>query len=123
MNDSLSVGAKYKKIAQEDENAAGLLAESGLYNQAAYLYIQAMEKQIKSLIAERVDLTNAYFADEIRKTMGHSLERSIQFLIKILPFKDEFSRQQVETQIDYYGAVEPPVRQSQSHSSDGTEPL
>ena len=24
---------------------------------------------------------------------------------------------------DYYGAVEPPVRQSQSHSSDGTEPL
>ena len=82
-----------------------------------------MEKQIKSLIAERVDLANAYIADEIRKTMGHSLERSIQFLIKILPFKDEFSRQQVETQIDYYGAVEPPVRQSQSHSSDGTEPL
>ncbi len=32
LNDSLSVGAKYKKIAQEDENAAGLLAESGLYN-------------------------------------------------------------------------------------------
>ena len=26
-------------------------------------------------------------------------------------------------QADYYGAVEPPVRQSQSHSSDGTEPL
>lgn len=97
--DSISVSEKYKTVALEDEKAAEILVKQKLYNQAAYFYIQAMEKQIKGVIAERIDLTNCYFAQEVSKTMGHSLEASVKFLIQILPLQDEFARQQVEQQM------------------------
>lgn len=97
--DSMSVAELYKEKAERDEKAARILLENGLYNQSAYFLIQAMEKQITSKIAIKVDVTNTYFATEIRKTMGHSLEKSAQFLITIYTGNYETLRVQMEQQL------------------------
>ena len=74
---------KYSEIAQKDEKSAKILEREGLYNQAAYFYIQSMEKYIKSNIAKKINLTNQYFADEMRKTMGHSIDGALELLLKV----------------------------------------
>ena len=74
---------KYSEIAQKDEKSAKILEREGLYNHAAYFYIQSMEKYIKSNIAKKINLTNQYFADEMRKTMGHSIDGALELLLKV----------------------------------------
>ena len=60
LKDSLEVAHEYLKTAMQDEKSAVILESRELYNQAAYFYVQAMEKQIKAKIAQIVDVTNAY---------------------------------------------------------------
>lgn len=53
----------YSDMSLKDERAADLLVREKVYNQAAYFYIQAMEKRIKAQIAKKIDITKEYFAD------------------------------------------------------------
>lgn len=99
LQDSVRVAEMYLEIAENDEKAAKVLSDKGFYNQAAYFFIQAMEKQIKHKIANKIDVTNRYFADEIRKTMGHSLEMSIEFLLRIYTGDNIILKQQMENQL------------------------
>ena len=83
LKDSLEVAHEYLKTAMQDEKSAVILESRELYNQAAYFYVQAMEKQIKAKIAQIVDVTNAYYKEMIKKTIGHSLDKSIEILVQI----------------------------------------
>ena len=78
IKDNMEVADTYLRIAQKDEEAAIELEKQKLYNQSAYFYIQAMEKQVKNHIARKVDITNEYFANKLSKTMGHSLDESLE---------------------------------------------
>jgi len=83
ISDNTEVAECYILFAKKDEQAAKTLEEQGLFNQAGYFYIQAMEKQVKAQIGKKVDVTNEYFAEQIQKTMGHSLNKSLELLIKL----------------------------------------
>ena len=89
MTDTMDVAEHYLSIAKKDEEAAKALEDKALFNQAGYFYIQAMEKQVKAYIAKKVDVTNEYFAEEIRKTMGHSLNKSLELLFKLCVGNDD----------------------------------
>ena len=99
LKDSLEVANQYIIIANSDEKAANALEGLGLYNQASYFYIQAMEKQIKANIAQIVDVTNTYYRDLIRNTMGHSLDKSLDLLIKIYAKGDAVVAEQLKNQL------------------------
>ena len=90
LKDSLEVAHEYLKTAMQDEKSAVILESRELYNQAAYFYVQAMEKQIKAQIAQIVDVTNAYYKEMILvqiygkgNTMVEERLRE-QLLIKVL---------------------------------------
>ena len=83
LKDSLEVSHEYLKAAMQDEKSAVILESRELYNQAVYFYVQAMEKQIKAKIARIVDVTNSYYKEMIKKTIGHSLDKSIEILVQI----------------------------------------
>lgn len=98
INDGIDMASIYEKKAIKDEQAAHLLASQGLYSEAIYLYIQSMEKSIKSHICQKLDITQPYYADRLRQ-MGHSLDSSIHFLIEILSGNNEIIREQISKQI------------------------
>ena len=99
LKDSMEVADLYLKIAQNDEKAAVELEKQKLYNQSAYFYIQAMEKQIKNYIARKIDITNKYYADQLKKTMGHSLEEALNLLLTVYCENDENLKLQISDQI------------------------
>lgn len=98
INDGIDMSSIYEQKAIHDENAAQLLASQGLYSQAVYFYIQSMEKNIKAHICQKVDITQSYYANRLRK-MGHSLDSSIYFLIEVLAGNNEIIREQISKQI------------------------
>lgn len=73
LKESLEVAHEYLKTAMQDEKSAVILESRELYNQAAYFYVQAMEKQIKAKIAQIVDVTNAYQLAKILKALKQYL--------------------------------------------------
>ena len=75
--ETLAVKEIYIALAKKDEYAACKLVN---FN---YMYVQAMEKKIKGYICGKVDVLNPYFAEKLRD-IGHSLDKSIEFLIEIL---------------------------------------
>ncbi len=95
---SVDVAYSYSETALKDYRAATILHNSGFYNQAGYLYIQSMEKTVKAKICNIIDSTNPYFGNEIKK-IGHSLEKSIDFLINILCKGDSTLQEQMKKQI------------------------
>ncbi|MDE6730476.1 MAG: HEPN domain-containing protein [Oscillospiraceae bacterium] len=97
-SNSPEIAEEYQKMAVKDEKSAVLLQRNGLYNQSVYCYIQAMEKYIKSYISRKIAVTNPYFAERIRE-MGHSLDKSIDFLVEIMAGGQEVLRFQMEHQI------------------------
>lgn len=99
LKDSIEVADLYLKIAQNDEKAAEELEKQKLYNQSAYFYLQAMEKQIKNYIARKINVTNRYYADELKKTMGHSLEDALELLLKVYCNNDQNLKMQINNQI------------------------
>ena len=99
LKDSLEVAHQYLRVADNDEKSAKTLENIGLYNQAAYFYIQAMEKQIKANIAQIVDVTNTYYKDLLRKTIGHSLDKSLDILVQIYAKGNEVIEEQLRQQL------------------------
>ena len=54
-----------------------------------------MEKYVKEQICNKIDVSNPYFAENLRST-GHSLDMLINFLIEIYGTSDEALKQQLE---------------------------
>ena len=98
VQNGFEIADMYEKRALADEQAAKVLVERQLYSDAVYLYVQSMEKYIKAHICKKIDVTQSYYADELR-SMGHSLDNSIEFLIKILSGNDQTIREQLNKQI------------------------
>lgn len=99
INDSFGTAEKYFEIAQADEAAAVALQEKRLFNQAAYFFIQSMEKHIKYHVAKKINVTNPFFAEELRKTMGHSLDESLNLLFKVYTGNNEALFNQLNAQL------------------------
>ncbi len=120
------IADEFMRIAKEEEKAADLLYQNRLFNQAVYFYIQSMEKFIKSYICRRVDVSNSYFAEQLR-SLGHSLDASADFFVKIMAGNDENLHNQLNHQIkesifenirfsSIYNAVRYPYYNSKYHS-------
>lgn len=96
--ESGDVGDVFLALSREDEACAGALCEMGRYNQAVYFLIQAVEKYIKHRICRRINVTNPYYAELLRKT-GHSLEQSLTLLIQVEANGDETMEEHMSRQI------------------------
>lgn len=99
IKDGISTSDKYKEIAILDEKSANLLSLNGLFNQAGYFYIQSMEKYIKYQISKKINITLEVNAENMRKTVGHSLTSSIKLLINVYAGNDMILVQQIEHQL------------------------
>lgn len=53
---SMEMADEYLHLAMMDLSAAEVLNSQGLYNQAVYMYIQSMEKKIKSYICQKINV-------------------------------------------------------------------
>lgn len=95
---SYDVADCYEKLAGADEACADILYQAGQYNQGAYFLLQAMEKYVKSRICRRIDVLNPYYADVLRQT-GHSLEESVDLLVKIEARGDAAMEEHISRQI------------------------
>ena len=98
LNSSIQTADCYHNIALSNEHSADILLKSNIYNEASYMYIQAMEKFVKEQICRRVDVTNQYFAKRIRDT-GHQLDKSIEFLVEICSGNNVALKEQLKTQL------------------------
>ena len=85
-------------MASGDEDAAKILCENRCYNQAAYFYIQSMEKYIKGYICQKINIANKTYANLLRG-LGYSLDEVVDLLIKIISGNDERLKQQTEYQL------------------------
>ncbi|PYG86764.1 hypothetical protein LY28_02790 [Ruminiclostridium sufflavum DSM 19573] len=98
MERSIDVATCYNEIALKNYQAASILFNNRMYNEASYLYIQSMEKSVKEKICNIIDSTNPYFGKEL-KNIGHSVEKSIDFLISIYCRGDLILQEQMKNQI------------------------
>lgn len=89
---------RLSELSRKDRLAADCLFQQRLYNEAAYFYIQSMEKRVKAFICKKIDVSKSYYADMLRGT-GHSLENSIEILITVYCGNDAVLRQQLETML------------------------
>ncbi|MCI6017243.1 MAG: hypothetical protein MRZ59_00085 [Clostridiales bacterium] len=89
---------EYLSLGKKNEEAAILLEKQGLYNEAVYMYIQSMEKKIKGYICGKINVTTPYFAEKLRE-IGHSLDKSTDFLIEILAGGNNILKMQLNEQI------------------------
>ena len=94
----LEMADTYKQLALADRDAADILFSQKLYNQAVYMYIQSMEKNIKSCICNKINVTLPFYASKLRE-IGHSLDNSILFLIEILSGNDNGLKSQLNKQL------------------------
>lgn len=97
-SNSIEMSDEYLKIAASDLSAAEILNSNRLYNQAVYMYIQSMEKKIKSYICRKINVALPFYADKLRE-IGHSLDKSIIFLIEILSSDNNNLKAQLEQQL------------------------
>ena len=97
--DTTEMKAEYLSLRDSNLQAAKILEKQGLYKEAIYMYIQAMEKEIKGHICGKVDSANPYFSEKLRAEVGHSLDKSIDFLIEILAGNDSTLKDQLIDQI------------------------
>ncbi len=99
INDSADMADTFLSVSQKDYDAAELLARNGLYNQAVYHLIQSTEKYIKHIICQKINISNKRFAKMLRDT-GHSLDKSINFLLEIVAGNDINLKNQLDYQIN-----------------------
>lgn len=97
LSDNYDIAEEYKKIYKEDKSVATLLAKEEKYNQALYFLIQATEKYIKYAICCKVNVTQVYFAEHLR-SMGHSFDKSIDFLIDCFSGNDSNLKEVISKQ-------------------------
>lgn len=98
IRESTEIASVYQELSRKDRLAADCLFQQRLYNEAAYFYIQSMEKRVKEFICKKIDVSKSYYADMLRGT-GHSLENSIEILITVYCGNDAVLRQQLETML------------------------
>ena len=98
INNGTDMAYTFLHISEEDEKVAETLYNMKYYNQAVYFLIQSMEKYVKHAICKKIDATNPYFAEKIRK-IGHSIDESINFLIEIIAGNDKNLKEQIDLQI------------------------
>lgn len=98
LGSSLDVANEYKVISEQNLKAAQLLMTNGMYNEAYYYFIQSMEKSIKKKICEIIDVTNPYFAKQMRD-IGHSLDNAIELLLKLVSGNNNILYEQIKKQI------------------------
>ena len=96
--EGLDLATEYTNMAENDFLSAKFLENRAVYNQAAYFYMQYMEKKIKASISRIINPTLPYYANKLRE-IGHSLDKSIHFLIEILSGNDISLKLQLEHQI------------------------
>lgn len=96
--DTIEMKAEYLSLRDNNLAAAKLLESQGLYNEAIYMYIQTMEKEIKGYICGKVNSANPYFSQKLRE-VGHSLDKSIDFLIELLSGNNDILKKQLTEQI------------------------
>ena len=107
----VDVSSTYLELAKEDEYAAQMLKFNKMYKQATYLYIQAMEKQIRAKIFTLVNPNLEYYRDRNR---DHSLDKAIDFLLEIIS-TDENVRSQIRNQMNRF--VLGDVKYNQLHNN------
>ena len=105
------VSALYHSLATSDESAGEILRNAGAYRQAAYFFVQAMEKYVRREIFRRVNAKTDWFRE---KTITHELEDLIDFLIEILS-TDQRVRTQIKKQL--YDHVLGGVRFARLHNN------
>lgn len=95
LDNGVDVSKEYEKIALSNFKAAKILEDSEFFNEAGYLYIQSLEKKVKSKLFEKVDVFNSNTADVIRLT-SHSIDKTIEYLILIYAKNDNALKEQLE---------------------------
>jgi hypothetical protein len=98
LNNVMDIADNYHETAEKNKKSADILFKNGLYNESAYFYIQAMEKYVKEQICRKIDVSNNYYAEKLRET-GHSLDKSVDFLIQIYSGNNELIKNQIYNQI------------------------
>ena len=86
----INVSSEFIELSKNDENASYLLAEKGMFRQACYLLIQAMEKAIRAKVFSLVNPNIEYFRERNRT---HSLDSAVEFLIEIISTNNIIKKQ------------------------------
>lgn len=94
----VKVNHTFACLAKEDEQAANLLAQAGLYRNACYYIIQAMEKLIRAKIFTLVNPKIKFFRD---KNKSHSIEAAVDFLVDVVSHQP-LVKEQVAKQLKTY---------------------
>jgi len=92
----VNVSDEFYHLAEEEEQAAGALAQAGRYRQACYFLIQAMEKFIRAKLFSLVNPNLEYFRDRNRT---HSLDDAVNFLVEVVS-PDKVVQEQVFSQLN-----------------------
>lgn len=98
IHDAIDMADMFLSIAKEDERAADVLFQHGVYNQAIFFLIQSMEKYVKYLICEKINVFVPYYADKLKKS-GHSIDAAIHFFVEIKAEGDTLIQEQLTQQI------------------------
>lgn len=56
IRESTEIASVYQELSRKDRLAADCLFQQRLYNEAAYFYIQSMEKRVKEFICKKIDM-------------------------------------------------------------------
>nr|WP_299035715.1 HEPN domain-containing protein [uncultured Tenacibaculum sp.] len=92
----LELSTKYNELFTSDLKAAKILIDNELYNQAAYLLIQTIEKMLRSKIFSKVNGDLEYYRERNR---SHDISDGIDFLIDITGF-DELTKKGIKEQLN-----------------------
>lgn len=98
LNNGIDVANEYENLAKSNYLAANVLYGKNLFNEAGYLYIQAMEKMVKAKVFSKIDVYNKESANIIRET-SHSIDKTIEYLILIYSANDEVLREQLRNNL------------------------
>ena len=96
--EAIDLAERYKKISDDNEKSAKILEINGMYSEAAYMYIQSMEKRMKAYICNKINVGIPYYAEKLRST-GHSLEKSADLLLEIYTAGNELVKNQMYMQL------------------------
>ena len=95
---NIDVSSEYFSLAAEDEKAALVLKDAGIYRQSSYLIVQAMEKYLRGKIFSYVNPRNQAFRDMNR---NHSVEEAAKLFIEIISPETRV-KEQVQEQLNRY---------------------
>lgn len=98
INDAAEMAATFQSIAKADEMSAEVLFQNEQYNQAVFFLIQSMEKYVKYLICEKMNVFLPWCAERLKHS-GHSIDDAIKLFVEIKAENDEIIQAQLNQQI------------------------